>query len=367
MDNSYKIYKLTCKCSKIYIGSTKDIVKRINTHHRTLLSPKSRAYNMFLYKHIRQCCTWVDIHINVIDSVYGNKNDKLKLEQDYQEKYDTLNTGLNIYNAIGGKNIYTEPLKDYRSEPFLEKIIEDYKNNPEQLNTDEIVNYYLNKKNVRNGNPISNGSKINQISVFKRELKKINNSQLLNHLKMPLDMMNDVNHHVRIVKIVIPSVIINNSDAVINQILDGLTSNLFDKLYPALLLASGRSPVEIYTLDYKKLSSTSIIIEYKKDFYKIPLLVNYKLFHSGIKKFRKLFPEVVDLSYSQISKKYTKINANALLLLSNRINHKISAVDLRGIYLQLLFKKSNTEQSFENWIIESKLDTNVSMYKFSLL
>lgn len=249
----------------------------------------------------------------------------------------------------------------YMNEPFLKKIIARYTRRPESLNVKRVVEYFQNKKNVRNGKPISDGSKVSQISTFKKVLMKIKDTPRLKELKMPLVMMNQVNQvreehrNIRNAK----TITLKSRD--VKKILTGLKSKEFNKLYPALLLASGRKPTDLYTMvvqqgDERNSIHVKSLIKRRSNGceieYSVPLLSTFVAFTKAIKNFRALFPELSEMNAGQIARKFSKMNANAMLELSGDLKQKLTSADMRIIYVNRLYERSDKSVNYKNWVQE---------------
>ena len=247
----------------------------------------------------------------------------------------------------------------YINEPFLKKVLEKYTKNPEQLNVNSVVNYFKNKKNVRNGKDISDGSKVSQISTFKKVLSKIKDIPKLSELKMPLSMMNQVNTVREEHRNERKNKEISIKSSQIKKIIAGLKSDKFDELYPALLLVSGRKPTDLYTMPIKKgdqprsIQVKSMISRRDNGCeieYSVPLLSSFSAFNKGVKKLRALFPEISGMTDTQIAKKYSKTNANAMISLSNTLKTKVISSDMRILYVKVLHSKNSNDITFQDFV-----------------
>jgi len=256
----------------------------------------------------------------------------------------------------------------YINEPLLKSILDKYPDDFTEEVAHAVVDYFQNKKNIRNGKPITDSSKVNQISTFKKVLKDIKILPELSLLKMPETIWKPVKtsqvaktiaNHRSILKI-------QNSEEFIKKTLEGLHSKLFSELYPALLLASGRRPTEIYMMKFRKGKKPNTIIftgqlkkRSEKEKYVIPLLTDVITFKKAIKNFQQLFPEVKinNMTPDQIAKAYSKQNANTLLAFSKKNGIKLKASDFRRIYVAKSYKdysEANIEntQTFNVWIMD---------------
>lgn len=254
----------------------------------------------------------------------------------------------------------------YVNEPFLKNIMDKYPDDFTKEIAESVVVYFQDKKNIRNGNPISNSSKVNQISTFKKVLKNKQNIPELSILKMPesiwkpvksAQVAKKIENHRNILRI-------ENSEEFIKKTIEGLHSKLFVKLYPALLLACGRRPTELYMMKFRKGSKENTIIftgqlkkRSEKSKYEIPLLTDVTTFRKAVKNFQLLFPEVKEnkMIPDQIAKSYSKQNANALLAFSKENNIKLKSSDFRRIYVAKSYKDSvaaGSDQTFNVWIMD---------------
>lgn len=247
------------------------------------------------------------------------------------------------------------------NESVLKEVLVKY---PGEFDAELIINYFNTKKNLRNGKPIANTSKVNQISTFKKYLKDIKDIPELSLLKLPDTITKEVKDHQLLRRDLqhANQLIVNDSANFINKTLKGLESKLFAKLYPALLLASGRRPTELYMLKFRKGPEDNEIVfsgqlkkrmESKK--YTVPLLVKTNVFRKAIKNFQQLFPEVKinNMTPDQIAKMYSKQNADALLTVSKEAGIKLKASDFRRIYVaESYMRLEDDTKSFNLWIKE---------------
>jgi hypothetical protein len=252
-------------------------------------------------------------------------------------------------------------MSGYINEPFLLKVIDKYTKKPGQLNVKSVIKYFQTKKNVRNGKEISNGSKVSQISTFKKTLFKIKDTPKLSELKMSLDMMNQVNQDREDHRTIRNTKQDSVTKSQVNIIMRGLKSDKFEEVYPALLLVSGRKPSDIYTMDFKKGSDRNSLIVKKTlnrldtgcDIeYSVPLLVSYNAFIQGVKKIRLLYPELSGMTVSDIAKKFSKTNANAMLELSKKMNTKLTSSDMRVLYVNRMYFNSDKSKGYSEFVMD---------------
>jgi integrase len=238
---------------------------------------------------------------------------------------------------------------------MLQETKQKYKDG-ETINVDEIIQYFIDK-------PIKDSSKVSQLSAFKRELKNIRYTPELELLKMPRRIAEKVLTEQRKRRDAKHEnvLIIHNSKKIIADILQGITSKNFDKLYPALLLASGRRSIEVYMMkpvNTDDNTSTTFLFrnQLKKrnqnhNDYIIELLIPVKEFNKGLKNLQELVRvNTQTKTPAELSKLFRKANANAMLKLSSRLGISLKASDLRRIYVAELFRRSNSNKSFNAWI-----------------
>ena len=89
----YNIYLITCKCGLNYVGKCKNLSKRNSEHKSNCYNQRRRHYNYNLYKHIRECCDFNDITMEVLETV-ETCNSKY-LENYYINFYNSIENGLN--------------------------------------------------------------------------------------------------------------------------------------------------------------------------------------------------------------------------------------------------------------------------------
>ena len=230
-------------------------------------------------------------------------------------------------------------MNKYHKEPVLLKVLSEY---PDTFNPKEVVEYFENKISLRNGKPLADKSKVSQISTFKRVLKDIKNIPELAQLKMPDSIALPVREHQakQLIQQNAGSLVVENSEALIKKILLGLKSERFYELYPALLLACGRRPAEIYQMRFRKVPNFPQITfknQLKKRGelvkYNITLLCDIKVFRKALKKFQSFFPGVFELTPQELHSKYSNNNVKTLLFFSEENGIKLKASDFRRIYV----------------------------------
>jgi integrase len=248
----------------------------------------------------------------------------------------------------------------YQKEQFILDVIAKY---PKEFDPTVVNEYYTNKINLRTGKPITDGSKVNQLSVFKKFLRNIKDIPELEQLKLPEKLTVGVKtaQTKRTEESHRKQLVIQNATKFIIEILSGLNSKIFEKLYPALLLASGRRPTELYLMKFKKGKTDNEIIfsdqlkkrDGKKINFTIPLLVPVKLFRKALRNFQALHPEVKEnkMTPDEIAKNFSTKNANSLLAFSEKIGFKLKSSDFRRIYAAESYRRSpDKTQSINSFI-----------------
>ena len=248
----------------------------------------------------------------------------------------------------------------YKNEKFILEVVASY---PKKFDPIAVNNYYTNKINTRTGNPITDGSKVNQISVFKKFLRNIADIPELDQLKLPQELTVGVKatQTKRMDESHRKQLVIQNASKFIKDVLSGLNSKTFEKLYPALLLASGRRPTELYLMKIKKGKTDNEIIfsdqlkkrDGKKINYTIPLLVSMKLFRKALRNFQVIHPEVMEnkMTPDDVHKVFSTKNANSLLTFSEKVGMKLKSSDFRRIYAAESYRRSPDKlQSFNSFI-----------------
>jgi hypothetical protein len=138
----YRIFKEGCEC---YIGSTKDLKRRICTHKYSCNNQNSSRYNVKLYKYIRDNGGFNTFEFEVVDKKYCNKKEAEIYEGELMKKYkSTLNTHKN-YSEDDKKNAYIERHKKYNNKKikceFCNCFIKRERN---------MKNHILTKKHIQN-------------------------------------------------------------------------------------------------------------------------------------------------------------------------------------------------------------------------
>lgn len=98
---------------KFYIGSTKNIHKRIIQHKSTCYNKKANRHHLNVYKYIREICDdWNKVSFQILD-VYDDISNKFRREiEDYYIKY--FNNNLNMAVACTQFKSMYEYVKYYR-------------------------------------------------------------------------------------------------------------------------------------------------------------------------------------------------------------------------------------------------------------
>lgn len=93
----YKIYCRDIRISDFYIGSSKCIQNRINSHYNIYNNPNDKRSNMKLYNFIRDHGEWGEW---IIEEIYSfSCNNKEELREKEQEFITKLKPSLNVNSA----------------------------------------------------------------------------------------------------------------------------------------------------------------------------------------------------------------------------------------------------------------------------
>jgi len=160
-----------------YVGSTNNIKKRCWKHKNACWDENKRAYNYPLYQHIRKKNIDIELEILGVYKRKCSKRIKLLVEQYYIDKYDSVNNGLNSYNAFG---------VDKKKEKQHQKIY--YEKNKEKMKKRTKKYYKKNKEKKKKYNkeyskiktncPICNCLTSKQHLKRHQKSKKCKNSKL---------------------------------------------------------------------------------------------------------------------------------------------------------------------------------------------
>ena len=135
-----------------YIGSTHDIKQRTQQHKKNCWNKNSKAYNYFVYQHIRK--KNIDIELEIL-GVYKREcvyRIKLLVEQYYINLHDSVNNGLNTINTFRNeknKNIYEKEWREKNRDYLLKEKKKDYIKNKEHYNKLKKIWYENNKEKVK--------------------------------------------------------------------------------------------------------------------------------------------------------------------------------------------------------------------------
>jgi len=129
------IYKLKIN-GKSYVGSTKNIKKRIVYHKGFLYNKTCRQYNFKLYKYIRENGGWENVIFHILQEC--NEDVRYIVEDFYIKHY---NCELNSVGAI----LDLEKQKEYKKKYNMKYGKDYYQENKEEL-IDNAKEYYKNNK-----------------------------------------------------------------------------------------------------------------------------------------------------------------------------------------------------------------------------
>ena len=160
------------------------------------------------------------------------------------------------------------------------------------------------------------------------------------------------------------SFVLPNSKVFFKEVVAGLKSKTFDKLFPALLLVSGRRTTEILkTAKFGTVKGGNVIFSgklksmFNTTEYSIPLLVKAGLFRKALKQLRLLLPEITEnkLTNAQVQDEFKTRISNAFNRLGRKYNFKITAHTMRSLYVAFaepkFKKKEQTTIAFTNQVL----------------
>ena len=151
--NKANIYKLCCKDTEIkdiYVGSTCNFTRRKCCHKSDCNNEKSKHYNLYVYRFIREHGGWSNWDMVLVEEVVcENKNQLHKIEREYIEK---LGATLNKQIPRRTEKEWYEVNKEYGKEYYennKEKIKEygkEYRENNKEHSKEYGKKYYENNK-----------------------------------------------------------------------------------------------------------------------------------------------------------------------------------------------------------------------------
>ena len=98
-----------------YIGSTNNIKRRTGEHKKCCYKKNNKAYNLLIYQYIREKNKKIELEILGVYKKECNKRIKLLVEQYYINLFNSVNNGLNRYNAFTNrKKFMSEYMMKYR-------------------------------------------------------------------------------------------------------------------------------------------------------------------------------------------------------------------------------------------------------------
>lgn len=161
-----------------YIGSTNDIKNRVIEHCYNCYNEKSKRYNLLVYQYIRE--KEKDIKLEIL-GVYkrkcGFKIQRL-IEQYYINKYDSVNNGLNTYNAFTNRKRYLkkycEKNKEHKKKYNKQYFKKYYKDNKKKINKKKKMkincpkcNSLISKQNLKRHQKTQKCKKCKKLSTLK--------------------------------------------------------------------------------------------------------------------------------------------------------------------------------------------------------
>jgi hypothetical protein len=196
--------------SLVYVGHTTNFIKRKIKHKSCCNDDKNKAFNIQLYRMIRENGGWDNFKMIEVEKL--NCNDKREAERRENEVMKELKANMNMIKSYIGKDEYKEYRKIKGKEYYLlnkEKIDERHKaynkNNQIKIkeyynkNKDKFKQYYLNNKEeikeTKKEYHLKNKSQISE----KRKAKitcecgcEVNKSSIKRHqaTKKHIDLMN---------------------------------------------------------------------------------------------------------------------------------------------------------------------------------
>ena len=175
-NNQAYIYRLCCNDLEItdtYIGSTNSMKDRKYKHKNNSTNPKSKYYNDYKYKFIRDhggWSNWSMIEVHRFDKI--DNSHKLKIERDFFEIY---NPSLNINLPSITPEEQEQKRKEYyiKNKDKLLKYQKEYVGEYREKNKDKYINY---QKIYRTNK--ENNEKSKEYQRIYRDLKKSNKFNL---------------------------------------------------------------------------------------------------------------------------------------------------------------------------------------------
>jgi hypothetical protein len=154
------VYKLYCKdvnINEFYIGSTKNFIHRKRNHKNSCINPRSKNYNLKLYKYIRDNLGWDKWCFTTLEQISCDSKEQLL---EYERKwYDNLHPSLNTFHpnrkVAEYQKIWYSANKE-RKKQYVEKNknkIQEYQKNYRDENIDLIKKrkkIYYNKNKANN-------------------------------------------------------------------------------------------------------------------------------------------------------------------------------------------------------------------------
>ena len=159
------IYKIHCDdVPEIYVGSTTNFNKRKGHHKCICNNENSKAYNLKVYKFIRDNGGWINWKMDIIDVCnLETKLQKLTLEREWIDK---LGATLNSYIPSRTDKEYQKEHYELNKESIAENKKEYYESNKESINEKKKQKF-----DCECGAIISRGDKARHIKT-KNHLKK---------------------------------------------------------------------------------------------------------------------------------------------------------------------------------------------------
>jgi hypothetical protein len=191
----YYFYRIVCKDLEIkdcYIGSTKNLERRIADHRFNCNSEKSKSYNLNVYQFIRNNGGWKNWNIILIDKLeYDDKINCLKKERELIELYTSnLNKNIPIITYHEYKKYYNnnkEKMKEYQKKyqkENKEKIKEYREENKEKIKENRKEYREENKEKIKENRKVKICCNVCNCSILKNNISIHNKSKKhIKHIK----------------------------------------------------------------------------------------------------------------------------------------------------------------------------------------
>lgn len=146
---TYYFYKISID-NMCYVGSTKNIKKRMNYHKSDCYNIKSTNYNVKLYKYIRENSGWNNINVQILDVIDNiDKKQAIVFEQQFIEYFENTLNAIRAYATPEQIKQYQKQYNQANKEQIKQYQKQYQQDNKEQIKQQNKQYYENNKEQIK--------------------------------------------------------------------------------------------------------------------------------------------------------------------------------------------------------------------------